>query len=94
MARWKRHSPKQAMKLLRQINEGVANGKTTAESCMEANISKTMYARWSKEYGGVEDDRALQIRELEQENANLKRLVSELCLQKLALRDIIASGGL
>ena len=93
MARRKRHSSEQAMEILRQIDEGVANGKTTAEGCLEAKITKAMYLRWRKEYSDARDGQARRLRELEQENANLKRLVSELCLHKLALRDIIARGG-
>jgi len=94
MARRKRHSPERAIELLRQIEEGIASGKTIAESCMEAKISTPMYLKWRKERSDAEDGPAQRLRELEQENANLKRLVSELCLHKLALRDIIASGGL
>ena len=94
MARRRKHSPEQAMELLRQIEEGIANGKTIAESCMEAKISKSMYFRWRKEYRNAGNGHAHRLSELEQENANLKRLVSELCLQKLVLRDIITSGGL
>ena len=94
MARWKRHSPEQAMEFLRQIDESIANGKTTEESCMEVEITKATYLRWRKEHSDAGDSQAQRLRELEQENANLRRLVSELCLHKLALRDIIASGGL
>jgi hypothetical protein len=94
MARRMRHSPEQVMELRRQIDESIANGKTTAQSCLEAKITMAMYLRWRREYSGGGEAQAKRIRELEQENVNLKRLVSELCLQKLALRDIIASGGL
>jgi putative transposase len=82
------------MGLLRQIDESIAKGKTTEESCMEAEITKSMYLRWRSEFSDAGDGQTQRIRELEQENANLRRLVAELCLQKLALRDIIASGGL
>ncbi|MGD0740653.1 MAG: IS3 family transposase, partial [Terracidiphilus sp.] len=84
----------EAMELLRQIEESIASGKTVAESCMEAKISNWMYLRLRNERSNTEDGQARRVRELEQENANLKRLVSELCLHKLALRDIIASKGL
>ena len=94
MARRKKHSPEEAMELLRQIEESIASGKTVAESCMEAKISNWMYLRLRNERSNTEDGQARRVRELEQENANLKRLVSELCLHKLALRDIIASQGL
>ncbi len=94
MARRRRHSPEREMELLRQIEESIAGGKTIAESCMEAKVSKWMYRRWRIERGEPGDGQAKRLRELEQENANLRRLVSELCLHKQALRDIIASGGL
>ncbi len=94
MARRRKHSPEQAMELLRQIEESIASGKTIVESCLEAEISMTMYSRWRNEFSQARDGQAKRIRELERENANLKRLVSELCLHKQALRDIIASGGL
>lgn len=94
MARQRRHSSEQAMELLRQIEEGIASGKTIAESCMEAKVSKWMYSRWRIERSEPEDGQAQRLRKLEQENTNLRRLVSELCLHKQTLRDIIASGGL
>ena len=49
------------------------------------------YYRWRKEYGGLKVDQARRLKELEQENTKLKRLVSELSLEKLVLKDI-ASG--
>jgi hypothetical protein len=50
------------------------------------------YYRWRKEYGGLKMDQARRLKELEQENAKLKRLVSELSLEKLVLKDI-ATGN-
>lgn len=90
----KRRSPEQAAQLLQQMEKDIANGKTIAECCMEAQITRMTYSNWRKKYSGVQDIRALRIKQLEQENANLRRLVSELSLQKLVLRDIMASGGL
>jgi transposase-like protein len=77
--------------LLGQIEVAVANGKTTALACKEAAITEQTYYRWRKEYGGLKVDQARRLKELEQENAKLKRLVSELSLEKLVLKDI-ASG--
>jgi putative transposase len=94
MAQRKRHTPEQAVTLLRQIGAGVANGKATSEVCKELEITVRTYYRWRRVYGGLEENQARRLRQLEQENANLKRLVSELCLQKLVLRDLIASGRL
>jgi transposase-like protein len=81
------------MELLRLIADSIANGKTISDSCKEANITKSMYLSWRKEFGVTVDKQAQRIRKLERENAQLRRLVSDLCLQKLALRDMIASGG-
>ena len=71
---------------------GVANGKTTPVACRENGITEQTYYRWRKEYGGLQVDQARRLKELEQENAKLKRLVSELSLEKLVLKDI-ASGN-
>ena len=80
------------MNLLRQVEVGVGNGKTLPQAWREAEILEQTYYRWRKEYGGLKVDQARRVKELEQENAKLKRLVSELSLEKLVLKDI-ASGN-
>ncbi len=80
------------MNQLRQIEVAVAIGKTLPQTCKEAEIVEQTYYRWRKEYGGLQVDQARRLKELEQENAKLKRLVSELSLEKLVLKDI-ASGN-
>ena len=88
MARWKKHSPEQVVNLLRQIEVSVANGKTTSLACKEGGITDQTYYRWRKEYGGLQVDQARRLKELEQENAKLKRIVANLSLEKLVLKDI------
>ena len=92
MAKGKKHTPEQIVSLLRQIEVAVANGKTTPIACRESGITEQTYYRWRKEFGGLQVDQARRLKELEQENAKLKRLVSELSLEKLVLKDI-ASGN-
>ena len=92
MARRKKHTAEQVVNLLRQIEVAVANGKTTAFACKEAEITEQSYYRWRKEYGGLQVDQARRLEHLESENSKLKRLVSELSLEKLILKDI-ASGN-
>ena len=92
MARGKRHSPEQVVNQLRQIEVAVANGKRTALACKEAEITEQTYYRWRKEYGGLQVDQAKRLKELEQENTKLKRLVANLSLDNLVLKDI-ASGN-
>jgi hypothetical protein len=88
MARGKKHTAEQVVNLLRQVEVGIANGKTTGQSCKEAAITEQTYYRWRKEYGGLQVDQAKRLKELEQENAKLKRLVANLSLEKLVLKDI------
>ncbi|MBB5059364.1 transposase-like protein [Granulicella aggregans] len=88
MARGKKHSPEQVVNLLRQIEVAVANGKTTSLACKEAGITDQTYYRWRKEYGGLQVDQARRLKELEQENAKLKRIVANLSLEKLVLKEI------
>ena len=58
------------------------------QACKEAEIVEQTYYRWRKEFGGLKVDQARRLKDLEQENAKLKRLVSELSLEKLVLKDI------
>jgi putative transposase len=65
----------------------IANGKTTPQACKEAEITVQTFYRWRKEYGGLKLDQAKRMKELEKENAKLKRLVAELSLEKQILKD-------
>src|SRR3978361_946235 len=92
MRRGTKHTAEQIVNLLRQVEVSVANGKTLPQACKEAEIVEQTYYRWRKEFGGLKVDQARRLKELEQENTKLKRLVSELSLEKLVLKDI-ASGN-
>jgi putative transposase len=63
-----------------------------AAACREGGTTEQTYDRWRKEYGGLQVDQARRLKELEQENAKRRRLVAELSLDKLVLKDI-ASGN-
>ncbi len=89
----KRYKAEQIVTLLRQMEVGIANGKPTPQACKEAEITIQIYCRWRKEYGGLKLDQAKRMKELERENAKLKRLVAELSLEKQILKDV-ASGNL
>ena len=84
----KRYKPEQIVNLLRQIEVEIANGKTTPQACKEAEITQQTYYRWRKEFGGLKLDQAKRMKELERENAKLKRLVAELSLEKQILKDV------
>ena len=66
--------------------------ETTVQACKESSITEQTYCRWRKEYGGLQVDQAKRLKELEQENAKLKRLVANLSLDNLVLKDL-ASGN-
>jgi len=84
----KRYKPEQIVTMLRQIEVGIANGKTTSQACKEAEITMQTFYRWRKEYGGLKMDQAKRLKELEKETGKLKRLVAELSLDKQILKDI------
>ncbi len=84
----KRYEAEQIVTLLRQIEVGIANGKTIPQSCREAQITAQTYYRWRKEYGGLKLEQAKRLKELEKENTRLKRLVAELSLERQVLQDV------
>jgi putative transposase len=89
----KRFSAEQIVMLLRQIEVATAQGKSIPVACREAGISDQSFYRWRKEYGGLDLDQARKMKDLEKENARLKRLVADLSLEKQVLKDI-SSGNL
>ena len=93
MRRGQKTSAEQVVLKLRQIEVQTAQGKSLALACKEAKISEQSYYRWRKEYGGLQVDQARKMKDLERENARLRRLVADLSLEKQVLADV-ASGNL
>jgi putative transposase len=89
----KRYSSEQIIAKLRQIEVQLAQGKSIALACKDAAISEQSYFRWRKEYGGLQIEQARRLKDLERENARLRRLVADLSLEKQILKDV-ASGHL
>ena len=88
-----KNKPEQMVTVLRQIEVQIANGQKVPQACKEAGNHTQTYYRWRKEYGGLKLDQARRLKELEKENARLKRLVAELSIEKQVLRDV-AQGNL
>ncbi len=84
----KKYKPEQVVNILRQIEVEIANGKTTPQACRDAQITVQTYYRWRKEFGGLKLGQAKRLKQLEKENARLKRLVAELSLEKQVLQDV------
>jgi putative transposase len=83
----RRHTPEQIITALREAEVAQANGKTVAEIIRDLGISEQTYYRWRKEVGGMKVDQARQLKELQKENARLKRAVANLTLDKLILEE-------
>ena len=84
----KKYKPEQIVTFLRQIEVQLVNGKSAPQACKEAEIHAQTYYRWRKEYGGLKQEQAKRLKELEKKNSRLKRLVAELSLEKQVLRDV------
>ena len=82
----KRFSTEQIINHLREGEVLLAQGQTVGEVCRRIGVSEQSYYRWRREYGGLKVDQARRLKELEQENARLKRAVAELTLDKLILK--------
>ena len=83
----KRFTVEQIINHLREADVLSAQGRTIAEICRDIGISEQSYYRWRKEYGGLKVEQARRLKDLEQENARLKRAVAELTLDKLILKE-------
>lgn len=88
----KRSTAEQIVSKLRQIEVSLSQGKALAAACKEAAISEQSYYRWRREYGGLKVDQAKKLKELERENARLKKIVADLSLEKAMLKEV-ASGN-
>ena len=88
MATRKRHSPEQVVRKLMAADRLLADGKDTAAVCRELGVSEATYHRWRNQFGGLKAEDAKRLKELEKENARLKRLLADAELEKDALREI------
>ena len=88
----KRHSPEQIINKLRQAEVEIANGATVAQVCKKIGVTEQTYSRWRSEYGGLRVDQAKRLKQLEQENGRLKKLVGEQALDLAILRAAAAGN--
>ena len=84
----KSFSPEHIVAKSRQMEVLTAGGKTLPLACKEAGITDLTYYRWRREYGGLKSDQAKRLKELERENARLKRVVADLSLEQAILKDV------
>ena len=81
----KRYTTEQKIRILREAD----TGKTIQDVCRENNISEQSFHRWKKEFGMMDQDQAKQLKELQKENARLKRMLADEMLGKELLKEVI-----
>ncbi|ESZ60210.1 hypothetical protein X727_31035 [Mesorhizobium sp. L103C119B0] len=86
MAR-KRHSAEEIVTKLRQVDVLSSQGKSVAEAIRSIGVTEVTYYRWRSEYSGLKGDQVKRLKELEMENARLRRAVSDLTLDKMILAE-------
>jgi putative transposase len=91
MARKKAHTPEEIVAKLRQVEVLVGQGKTVADAVRAIGVTEPTYYRWRAEFGGLKLDQVKRLKELERENARLRKAVSDLTLEKVILKEA-ASG--
>lgn len=84
----KRHTTEQIIRKLWQAEADLAGGLTIGQVCQKLGVSEQTFHRWRARYGGPRADDARRVRELEAENARLKRLVADLALDKQMLQEV------
>jgi putative transposase len=87
----KRYTPEQIINKLREAEILLSQGATLFTILKKIGISDVTYYRWRKEYGGMRVDQAKRLKDLEQENSRLKKLVADLSLDNAILKE--ASRG-
>ncbi len=88
-----RHTSEQIITKLREAEVLLAQGKAVPAVCKHIGVAEQTYYRWRKEYGGMKVDQAKRLKDLEKENARLKKLVAKLSLDKQMLQEV-AKGRL
>ena len=83
----KRHKPEEIVAKLRQVDVLTAQGQAVADAIRTIGVTEVTYYRWKQEYDGLKTDQVKRLKDLELENARLRRAVSDLTLDKLILTE-------
>jgi transposase-like protein len=84
----RRNTPEQVIRKLREADRMLGEGKTVPEVAKALEVSEATYHRWRNQYGGMKADDVKRLKELERENATLKRIVADKELEVVALKEI------
>jgi putative transposase len=85
----KRHTAEQIVKKLREADTMLAAGKTIGQVVQVLEVSEQTFHRWRNQYGGMKAEEAKRLKQLEQENMRLKKLLAESELDKSILKEVL-----
>lgn len=88
----KRFTAEQIVDKLRQAEVEIAKGMTIGEVCKKLGISEQSYYKWRRDYGGMRTDQAKRLKELERENARLKKLIADQALDNAILKEALSGN--
>ena len=83
----KSYKPEEIVAKLRQVDVLISQGQSAADAIRQIGVTEVTYYRWRREFGGLKGDQVRRLKELEQENARLRRTMSDLTLDKLILTE-------
>ena len=89
MPKRRSYTPEQILTKLREAEILLSQGKTVKEASKQLEISEQTYYRWRREYGGMDVTQAKKLKEMEKENARLKKLVADLSLDNAILKEVL-----
>ncbi len=85
----RRHTAEQIVRKLRQADAELAAGQPIAAICQKLGVAEATFHRWRNQYGGLKANEARRLKELERENARLKKLVAEQALDQAILKEAL-----
>lgn len=88
MGRRKRHSPEQIIHKLREAERLQSEGSTIAQVCQHLEVSEQTFHRWRNQFGGMKADEAKRLKQLEEENKRLKKLIADQALDIDMLKEV------
>ncbi len=88
----KRTTPEQIISKLREAEVLLSQGQTVAQVSKQLGVTEQTYYRWRKEYGGMRTSQVRKLKDLEKENARLKKLVADLALDNAILKESISGN--
>ena len=83
----KRHTPEQIVAKLRQVDVLTSHGTSVADAIRSIGVTEVTYYRWRQEFGGLRSNQVKRLKDLETENARLRKAIADLTLDKLILQE-------